>query len=303
MNGITLLSGINIIVFSATDNQGALTTFTLTVTYAPSFPGNTLAGAWGFENNGTDSSGNGNTATLLNGATYTVTAGGGKFGQALSLDGADDFARVADANSLDFTQSFTFSAWVFPTAIHNDWRAIMVKNYMIALYASSDYCGAGTPVIWFGSNGTSGPSFYACYATPLPINQWSHLAGTYDGTNLRLYINGVVRTTTPATGYIEPSALTMQIGASQYGEYFQGLIDEGRSYNFGVPITAGLNSVAGAACGYTNYTAQVPALASVIGDMNCSIIPTAPPVVIKIPSSPTGFKVGAGSTQLRLGAQ
>jgi hypothetical protein len=211
---------------------------------------------------------------------------------------------VLDANSLDFTQSFTVSAWVFPTAVHNDWRAIMVKNYMMALYASSDYCGAGTPLIWFYTNGTSGPGFYACYATPLPINQWSHLAGTYDGTNLKLYLNGVLRTTTPATGYMEPSALPLQIGASPYGEYFQGYIDEARADNFGIPITAGVNTVAGAACGYTNYTAQVlanPALASVIGDMNCSIIPASPPLPIKIPSSPTGLKMGAGAAGLKFG--
>lgn len=298
ISNIPLSAGINNLVVTYTDTAGVQTTDNLVVTYAPTFLGNTLAGAWSFDNVATDSSGNvpPNNATLLNGATYAP----GKFGQALFLDGVDDSALVNDANTLDFTQSFTFSAWLFPTAIQTGWTAAIVKNYMIGLYTASPNCGAGTPVIWFRANGISGPNYYACYAQPLPPNQWTHLAGTYDGSNLRLYTDGVLRTTTAASGYIEPSALSMQIGASQFGEYFQGRIDEARVYNWGIPLTAGSNTTPGAACTQQNY-ADNTSNPSIIGNMNCGIVQVTTPVTIKFPASATSLKVGAAPGAVKFG--
>ena len=65
----------------------------------------------------------------------------------------------------------------------------------------------------------------------LPVNQWSHLAATYDGTTLRLYVNGVVAASTPFTGDMATSTDPLRIGGnSVYGEYFVGVIDEVRIY-------------------------------------------------------------------------
>jgi len=272
----------------------------------PTFPGNALVGAWGFQepsgNTANDSSNSSplNNASLQNGATRAP----GKFVSALSLDGVNQYGVVADANSLDFTQSFTFSAWVFPDALHSDWRAILVKNYMVGLYASSTYCGGGTPVIWFDSDAKA--SFYACYAQPLPIKQWTHLAGTYDGANLKLYVNGGASPiTTPATGYITPSNLELDIGRDSGGQYFEGRIAEARVYNFAIPLTDGkLNTVPGAACGYTSQADRNDmAKVSILGDMNCPVIAGLPPLNIKIPASPTGLKTGAAAAGLKLGSK
>lgn len=305
ITGIPLGVGLNNITVTYTDATGVQTTDQRAVTYAPTFPGNTLAGAWAFESNGTDSSGQSppNNAGLINGATYDV----GKFGQALSLDGIDDYAQVNDSNSLDFTESFTFSAWIFLTSVPTDWSAVMVKNYMITLYAASSYCGSGTPLIYFRANGAAGPGYYACYATPLPAGptaQWTHLAGTYDGAYLKLYINGALRTTTPATGYIEPSVLSLQIGASTQdgisGEFLNGRIDEARAYNWGIPLDTKINTTPGVACTQPMWidNRDNP---SVIGNMNCPIIAPVTPPTIKFPASASGLKVGAASGAIKLG--
>ena len=66
----------------------------------------------------------------------------------------------------------------------------------------------------------------------LPINAWSHIAATYDGATLRLYLNGTLVSSQARTGAIATSTNPLQIGGdSIYGQFFQGAIDEVRIYN------------------------------------------------------------------------
>ena len=59
--------------------------------------------------------------------------------------------------------------------------------------------------------------------TASPVNAWTHVALTYDGTTLRLYVNGVQVATKAATGAIQTTTNPLWIGGnSPYGEYFQG---------------------------------------------------------------------------------
>jgi hypothetical protein len=185
-----------------------------------------LVAYWKFdEGSGTtvsDSSGNGNTGTLVNGPLWAA----GKVGNALYFDGIDDNITVADSNSLDLSSSFTLSAWVNPVSTFTDFRSIFAKNYTYYLYASvAGYCGNGSPLGGFEGVGA------VCQPSPLPINTWTHLAVTYSGSTLTFYRNGVAVATSNASGALSPTTGTLQIGASQFGEYFQGFIDEVRIYN------------------------------------------------------------------------
>ena len=66
----------------------------------------------------------------------------------------------------------------------------------------------------------------------LPLNTWTHVAGTYNGSRLRLYINGALVAYLPATGAFEVNANPLWIGGNAvYGEYFQGILDDLRIYN------------------------------------------------------------------------
>ncbi len=66
----------------------------------------------------------------------------------------------------------------------------------------------------------------------LPLNTWSHLAATYDGNTLRLYVNGTLVGSGPQSGTIAVSAGVLRIGGNAvWGEYFSGLIDEVRIYS------------------------------------------------------------------------
>ena len=87
----------------------------------------------------------------------------------------------------------------------------------------------------------------------LTVGRWTHLALTYDGANLRFYVDGALTGTTPTTGSIASSATALTIGSDPfYGQYYAGLIDEIRIYNTALtqaqiqydmetPITGGLS--------------------------------------------------------------
>jgi hypothetical protein len=76
-----------------------------------------------------------------------------------------------------------------------------------------------------GERGITDPS-------ALPLNTWSHLAGTYDGATLRLYVNGALVASQAFTGAITTSPGALRLGGnSVWGEYFRGRLDEVRIYN------------------------------------------------------------------------
>src|SRR5438445_3116821 len=175
-----------------------------------------------------DASGNGNTATLGAGSSWAPGVSGG----AVRLDGVSGQLSVPNSPSLNPSGAFSVAAWVEPEAAASDFRAVVVKNYTYFLYASSSgNCGNGGVLAGFGTT-------TVCTTAPLPVNTWTHLAVTYDGTTLSLFRNGVLVASRPgsgpvaaAPGAVASSTSTLQIGASQFGEYFNGLIDEVRVYD------------------------------------------------------------------------
>jgi Concanavalin A-like lectin/glucanases superfamily len=182
-----------------------------------------LVAAYGFEEpsglSAVDSSGAGNTGTLA-GPTRSAS---GRFGAALSFDGVNDRVNVADSASLDLTVGMTLEAWVRPQG--GGWRTAILKErpggLAYALYPSTD---SNRPSAEIHAE-TRGPS-------AVPSGVWSHLATTYDGATLRLYVNGTQVASRAATGPITVSSGALRIGGNAvWGEYFSGLIDEVRIYN------------------------------------------------------------------------
>jgi hypothetical protein len=191
-----------------------------------------LVAAYSFdEGTGTsaaDRSGGGNNGTLVNGTTWSTTA---KFGAAASFDGTNDRIDVADSNSLDLTSGMTLEAWVRPTA-NSSYRTVMLKEVTgelaYALYAADSDHGS-RPSGW---NRVGSVSNYADGTGSLPLNSYSHIAVTYNGSALVFYVNGVVTKSTAVSGNIQTSSMPLRIGGNTiWGEYFQGQIDEVRVYN------------------------------------------------------------------------
>jgi chitodextrinase len=215
----------------ATDAAGNLSAFSNTATATTGASTGTpgLVAAYDF-NAGTgttvaDVSGNGNTGTIVN-ATWTTS---GKYGDALSFNGTNAQVVVNDSASLHLTTAVTLEAWVNPSSAPTGWQDVIYKpldNYFLeAASSNGNKPGAGALL-------TSSAEPLAYGTAQLAANTWTHLAMTYDGTTLKIYVNGTLATSAAQSGTITTSANPLQIGGdTTYGQYFKGLIDEVRIYN------------------------------------------------------------------------
>ena len=189
-----------------------------------------------------DASGNGNTGTI-SGATWTS----GRYSYGLAFNGSSARVNVQDAPSLDLTSAMTLEAWVKPTTVTSSWRDVIYKgNDNYYLMATSSPGGTARPV---GGATIAGVHQEAFGTVAITANTFTHLATTYDGSAVRLFVNGTQVASTAATGSIATSTNQLQIGGdSIYGQYFAGTIDEVRIYNTALTqaqIQADMNSPIG----------------------------------------------------------
>jgi hypothetical protein len=179
-----------------------------------------------------DASGNGNVGTISN-ATWTQ----GKYGNALKFTGATtSYVSIPDAPGLDLTSALTLEAWVNPSSLNSpdsNWVAAVAKDHpnssndiSYALYAAT---GTSTPP---GEHILTGSSDVSVSATSkLTLNMWTHLAATYDGATMKIYVNGTLIKSKAQTGSIVEVNAPLKIGGDWSGEMFTGIIDEVRVYN------------------------------------------------------------------------
>jgi hypothetical protein len=223
-----------------------------------------------------DVSGNSNNGTIT-GATWSTS---GKYGSALSFNGTSNLVSVADSALLHLTAGMTLEAWVFPT-INTGTRDLIIKEGsnvdIYNMYARNDAGNSEGNVFVGGSNKVAN-------SNPPAINVWTHLATTFDGTNVKLFVNGVQAASGAAAGSIGASTGFLRIGGNNlWGEWFQGRIDDVRIYNRALSaaeITTDMN---------TPIATPPVAMAASLAD--ASALPTevgAPPDV-RTPARPTVF--------------
>ena len=162
-----------------------------------------------------DQSGNGNNGTLTN-ATW-AGASAGRYGNALSFNGTNASVSIPDSASLDLTTGMTIEAWVRPAGLGNQYRTVVLKEqpgyYAYGLYGATDN---GRP----SGNGMIGGIDREVRGTgALPLDTWTHLAATYNGNVLALYVNGVQSATLLAAGTLasprtRSSSAAMRSGVS-----------------------------------------------------------------------------------------
>ena len=173
----------------------------------------------------------GNPGTLQNGAAFT----GAHVGQGFSLDGVDDYVRISDADNLDGMARLTIDAWVkFDAVAPGKWQFIVAKGSAVGF-------GSNSFVLWFAGDNLR---LQAAVETPNGLNTVSapddvieagkfyHVAVTYDGTSIKMYLNGMFKQSGGLTGAVRDTSFPVLIGRRSgsgvdgTGDVLMGVIDE-----------------------------------------------------------------------------
>ena len=164
------------------------------------------------------------------GATWTSD---GKFGGAYSFDGSNDWVKVDYSSEIALSDAITVSAWVKVNSF-DDWQQIVMKG-------DNNPKGDRDYQLQIGKAGTT-DSKKAAFgdgstvvkgSTILLENTWYHLVGVYDGSELKIYLNGNLDGTLSYPGAFPTSNNYLAIGrlGTVNAEYFDGTIDEVKIYN------------------------------------------------------------------------
>jgi hypothetical protein len=169
---------------------------------APGSPISSAIGHWRFdEGQGTVANNAGAGGSALNGTLQGMSSpatnasgwtGNGKFNKALQFDGSDRVV-ISDTNTLDLTEH-TLSAWVY----FRSWNAASMANSIISKFDDTSaqrsyllYTSATGELLYqTSSSGNSTGAVTLSSGITLQLNTWYHLAATYDGSTMRVYVNG-----------------------------------------------------------------------------------------------------------------
>lgn len=191
-----------------------------------------LVSWWKFnETSGTvasDSAGS-NNGQLVNGPAWTTGHNDG----ALHFDGVNDYVQVANNASLNITNAITVSAWV-KRDVAGVWGYVLDKTtYTYPYNGYGLYVGLYDEVQFAATIGGSWEGSGAP-AGSVGAGSWYLLTGTFDGSAMKLYINGTLEHTTLVSGSLAVNNSDLKIGAIpgfETGYFFDGLIDDVRIYN------------------------------------------------------------------------
>lgn len=200
----------------------------------------TITGYWNFDSTLSDQSANG-----LITAGQNVSLVNGKFARAAYLDGVSSRIRVSDSDTLDFNGGrFSITAWIKPAAAD-------VFSFVVNKRGAGPY-GSHTGFLFGVTQNNDGFSlaavlddgtgnYFSCEGCgqTYSFDTWYQIGLSYDGVQLKLYVNGVLdSTTTGGTLGSVDNDLPLLIGANTYhsgaegvaSNLYSGIVDEVKIY-------------------------------------------------------------------------
>ncbi|MBN2181675.1 MAG: LamG domain-containing protein, partial [Sedimentisphaerales bacterium] len=171
-----------------------------------------------------DASGNGLDGTIMGDPNFVE----GIIGMGLQLDGVDDYVDCGNNPLFDITEQITLATWVnvndFGNGQHNPWvskgdHSYCLKGCRTGNAIEFDVYESG----WKWINAEVGAI----------NNEWHHAAGTFDGAQLKVYLDGELISTKDVAPGIATSVHNVAIGTNTEasGRFSEGIQDEVRIYN------------------------------------------------------------------------
>jgi len=204
-----------------------------------------------------DISGQGNNATLVNGPTFDSTHGG-----SIVFDGTNDSVTISGMSSFA-PSAITFEVWFLNTPA-SGYKGLLDKGrdnyegYSLAVNASK--------IIWKARVGSSNE--FAFDSDQYQDSVWTHAVGTYDGTDLKLYVNATLKTTTNASGTLGSNNHGITIGSTNDSLYFDGRISQARIYSSALSASQVLQNYNATKSNYTSLITTNLVLHLNAGDSN-----------------------------------
>ena len=173
--------------------------------------------------------GNKNAGVLINQASFSSDTRSARSAYSASFDGSNDIAVVPDSPSLRIQNALTIEAWIKPSSAAH---VVIGKQFGHGCCANSYQIELNS--FRFQLTDASGEShFVDASSVPTP-DVWQHVAATWDGSTMRLYLDRVEVGSTPFSGTIGYDANPLLIGGEDDGAgvpgccLYNGLIDDVR---------------------------------------------------------------------------
>ena len=163
---------------------------------------------------------------------------------ALNLDG-NSWAEVHDNASLDVTTGLSLEGWVY-VDVSKDIRGALIAKYKFTQSARAYSLELDDLTLKFilSYNGTNTTSTQG--ATTISTTGWYHFVGTYDGSNIKVYLNGAEDNTQAYSGGIYAQDYPVTIGVLDSDQQVTSIMDDQiaqpRIYNRALTASEVLNN-------------------------------------------------------------
>ena len=184
-------------------------------------------GIWLFDegkgNTAADTSGNGNDGAVT-GAKWTE----GKFGGALEFE-PPHVVTVEPSDSINFQDQMTIATWVYMNKGVSDTAIRRNGSYLLEVQSATERVPGGYVFgIWSGGGFTGG----VWGKTVIDPEKWYHIVGLYDGSEMKLYVDGTLESAVKQGGDVDQAG-PLLFGTFG-GEKFIGRLDEVIFFNRGI---------------------------------------------------------------------
>ncbi|HEY5911427.1 MAG TPA: LamG-like jellyroll fold domain-containing protein [Verrucomicrobiae bacterium] len=181
-----------------------------------------------------DSTPNQNTGRILGKAHWAI--GQGRIGGALEFDGKSNHIFAGNKPEFDGRDALTVSVWVKARKFDKPWQAIVAKGDTAwRLQRASDKSFV-TFDVNLGTTVENGLANLASVRTKRELDdaKWHHLAATYDGRKISLYLDGELQQSNDAKGPLARNNDALMIGdnSARRGRNFDGWLDDVRIYGY-----------------------------------------------------------------------